>query len=341
MILLPRKRLIHPQFRTFRDLDEAMRLSNPEDGHSIDLTCDLTVRNSSGKIEGRSSFRCHSFTRQFIDYLLVQSRGGTASAKDWAGNTRTVFGWTNSPYTSYNFYCPGGVRSGVTQWWLGPVVGAGTTAPTINDFQMEKPVPHGTAAANLSAATGTYTSRDYGTAYGPNTFSITHSGKNWTSNQWRGYLLQFTSGAANGLEFPIFWNGTNAVYTFESYGSSFDQYPYCPTAFPPADPGATANYVLKTYGQLLHSNVAFTTPSDDGALQSKFSISRDFTNNQGGAFTISELGLMAVLTSYRDYPSTSTLTWYNYLMIRDVIAGGVVLQNTQVLTVTYNIIVNA
>ena len=53
------------------------------------------------------------------------------------------------------------------------------------------------------------------------------------------------------------------------------------------------------------------------------------------------MGLQTILTSYRDYPSTSILTWYNYLMIRDVIAGGVTLQNTQVLTVTYNIVVNA
>jgi len=92
-------------------------------------------------------------------------------------------------------------------------------------------------------------------------------------------------------------------------------------------------YVIETLiahgvagGQLQYSEVTFGDPASDAAT-SQFTITRDFANGSGGAITVNEIALY--VKGYK-YP-----TPYYFMIIRDVIAGGINVPNGQTLTVNY------
>jgi len=322
MIIAPSKKLIVPPYKRFRSLDEAMRKA--DDGHSIDLWATVEVKDPNGFSQGRTSFRCHSFLKQFIDYLVSKTREGWIASVDWAGNSRSIQSTgLSSPTLSFDM--------ATSIPWQGPCVGTGLTAPTINDYKLEKPVWHGTGAANLSVYSGTATS----TYWTDPIHYVSKTAAGWTVNAFANMTLAYTSGAANGWEGRIDNNTATLCYTGQTgfAGNGNHQ-----QAFPTANPGATPTFVVKNYGQLTYSTIAISVPTDDGALQSKFSISRDFTNNQGGNFTVNECGLhasMAVGTI------GSYIHSFPFLIVRDVLGSPVTLANGQIMTLTYNFICNA
>jgi len=93
------------------------------------------------------------------------------------------------------------------------------------------------------------------------------------------------------------------------------------------------NYVVETPiahgtggGELQYGAVAFGAPASD-ATTSQFTITRDFANASGGAITVNEIALY--VKGYK-YP-----TAYYFMIIRDVIAGGIAVPDGQTLTVNY------
>ncbi len=95
------------------------------------------------------------------------------------------------------------------------------------------------------------------------------------------------------------------------------------------------NYALGTLiahgvaaGQLQYSAVTFGAPASD-ATTSQFTITRNFANGSGGLITPTEIGLYVKAYLFN-------VTYY-FMIIRDVIAGGIAVPNGQTLTVNYRL----
>ncbi len=81
-------------------------------------------------------------------------------------------------------------------------------------------------------------------------------------------------------------------------------------------------------GQLQYSAVTFGAPASD-ATTSQFTITRNFANASGGLITPTEIGLYVKAYLFN-------VTYY-FMIIRDVIAGGIAVPNGQTLTVNYRL----
>lgn len=81
-----------------------------------------------------------------------------------------------------------------------------------------------------------------------------------------------------------------------------------------------------TAGRLQYGAVTFGAPASDATI-SQFTITRDFANASGGAITVNEIALY--VKGYK------FMTTYYFMIIRDVIAGGIAVPNGQTLTVNY------
>ena len=79
-------------------------------------------------------------------------------------------------------------------------------------------------------------------------------------------------------------------------------------------------------GQLQYSAVTFGAPASD-ATTSQFTITRNFANGSGNSITVNEVALY--VEGYK-YP-----TEQKFMIIRDVIAGGIPVPDGQTLTVNY------
>lgn len=93
------------------------------------------------------------------------------------------------------------------------------------------------------------------------------------------------------------------------------------------------NYAIETLiahgvgaGQLQYSAVTFGAPASD-ATTSQFTITRNFANGSGAAITVNEIALYD--------KGNKLLDAYYFMVIRDVIAGGISVPNGQTLTVNY------
>jgi hypothetical protein len=87
-------------------------------------------------------------------------------------------------------------------------------------------------------------------------------------------------------------------------------------------------------GQLQYGNVAFGLPTATAVL-SYFTITRDFSNASGGAITVNEIGLVTLMNPIMLLYTSSRPAAVYALVIRDVIAGGVTINNGETLTVNY------
>lgn len=102
--------------------------------------------------------------------------------------------------------------------------------------------------------------------------------------------------------------------------------------------GSTAptinDYVMETLiahgvgaGQLQYGAGTYGAPAYD-ATTSQFTITRNFANSSGGAITVNEIGLYVT--------AWDTAVKY-FMVLRDVIGGGISVPNGQTLTVNYRI----
>jgi len=141
--------------------------------------------------------------------------------------------------------------------------------------------------------------------------------------------------------------GANAPYSVRDTGNTLrDIYMTCYTFAADAGAGVVTqgiivgtgttaptinDYVIETIiahgagaGQLQYSAVTFGAPASD-ATTSQFTITRNFANASGGAITVNEIAL---------YVEAWGTTYY-FMIIRDVIDGGIAVPDGQTLTVNY------
>lgn len=86
-------------------------------------------------------------------------------------------------------------------------------------------------------------------------------------------------------------------------------------------------------GTLEYGAVTFGAPTSD-ATTSQFTVTRNFVNASGGAITVNEIALYVL--AYGDkLPSEDKTNTKNFMIIRDVISGGIAVANGQTLTVNY------
>jgi len=84
-------------------------------------------------------------------------------------------------------------------------------------------------------------------------------------------------------------------------------------------------------GQLQHGDVAFGLPASDPTT-SQFTITRNFANASGGSITVNEIGLYVRARAVNYYGSYED---QYFMVIRDIIAGGIAVPDGQTLTVNY------
>jgi len=125
------------------------------------------VRRPDGTIREQGAKRAESFTRQFMDLLLVSMLGAPESQgleiKDVAGNNQWI------RHSIYTFRCNALANDDL----FGMVVGTGSTAPTISDYAMETQIADGVGGGEL----------EYGNqAYGLPTSNLTTSHFTLTRN---------------------------------------------------------------------------------------------------------------------------------------------------------------
>lgn len=88
-------------------------------------------------------------------------------------------------------------------------------------------------------------------------------------------------------------------------------------------------------GRLQYGAVTFGAPSND-ALTAQFTVTRNFANGSAGGVTVNEAGIYC---QCRDSLGTgiSSVNLTSVMIIRDVIAGGILVPNGQTLTINYRI----
>ena len=111
---------------------------------------ELIVRDKRGKITEKRVLKSESFVRQFLELLWIQTNqiGPTTpySMRNTANVLKSVYNYFSS------FRCDAG--SGIVTH--GIIVGTGTLAPTINDYALQTPIAHGTAASQLQYSAVTF-----------------------------------------------------------------------------------------------------------------------------------------------------------------------------------------
>lgn len=312
-IMTPSRKIINPgsrgMFVTLADLRRGKEIK-PSDV-AINLTMDLSVRDSKKKLIGHERVPCRSFNATWMRILKLLMLPNEASLNQSAGDMLQPMGLVDDE----NLY----VISEADAYfdWIGPVIGVGTTAQTANDTRMEKQITHGSVAPNASVLTGTTH------ATSSTTERVYDDGNNsFTNNQYNHYFVEITSGALTGEERII-------IDTVDST-PDYLRVAYSEKAGHFASEPDNVTYKIKTYGQMVHGSVGITEPEDDGSLTSTMTITRTFANGCGSTINVTEFGLKIKMSS--DLPVGFSAF---PLVIRDVRETAVAVANGQELTLTY------
>lgn len=87
-------------------------------------------------------------------------------------------------------------------------------------------------------------------------------------------------------------------------------------------------------GQMQYGDVAFGLPTASGSV-SHFTVTRDFANASGGTITVNEIALyVRALSSEPGYYYKRESIWA-FMIIRDIITGGIDVPDGETLTVNY------
>lgn len=295
---------------------------------SLRIFAEVKITNPYGEVVMREKFECHSFVSNFSKMLYRAMSNQTAFS---------LIGITGSVYTLYDgvtsdastlFNCNAAKPGTIPQTFFGPVIGLGTTTPTVDDISIKKILGHGTLAPSGSLVSGTVSS---GTIT-----SLFVSGTPWAANAYRNCICQATSGPNNGLSKYICNNTNNQLqfYSTDRGTSENVEVFEWPNAWAS---GHTFNVL--TYGQVVHSDsVTITAVVDNGVDTCTLAISRAFTNSRADSedYTITEFGLIAKAGT----TSTAVVNseGRSFLIARDVISPGINLVNTFTLTLTYSLV---
>jgi len=311
-------------YRKFKSLEEATKALILPSDHLMEMHANVVVKNRDRKIVHETNFRCESFVGNFMKMLQsgITGSNGSESTVDVSGVSKPILGVSSygdqylnmSEENGSNYY---DVR--------GPVIGTGLTSPTISDYKLEEQLVHGAwlPDADVEGITRTATAN----SSIDTTYISTYP---WTTAQWRGYFIHFTSGALSGQEFYIYHNNTSNL----THRVSSPE--YLSFALPQEADGMT--FVIKTYGAFTAGSVSFTAPTLDSGTTSKMVISRTWINGTGQDFDgttyskISEFGLYCKCHNQDEvyYPST-------VLIARDIQNPGITVLAGEEITLTYTI----
>ncbi len=107
---------------------------------------ELIVRNKRGEITDRQVMLSKSFVKQFLQFLWLHCLYLPQGSGQWQYFVKDVDGnLQNMGCSYYDWNCNGPINDAT----YGIMVGTGTTAPTINDYQMETKIAHGVGAGQM------------------------------------------------------------------------------------------------------------------------------------------------------------------------------------------------
>jgi hypothetical protein len=120
------------------------------DPGEVAAVVELTVRDKNGRITHREEMVSRSFVRQWLELLYIQA----LSVFYYTGYTvKDIYGVLQEVSRSgTNFTC----NAGIGEQRYGVVIGTGTTAPDINDYQMESLIEHGTGVGQMECSAVTF-----------------------------------------------------------------------------------------------------------------------------------------------------------------------------------------
>ncbi|MBA7677148.1 hypothetical protein ES703_85397 [subsurface metagenome] len=111
---------------------------------------ELTVKDKDGRVTDHRLMRSKSFVRQFLELLWIQAyQVPELICMDVRDTSNVVQDICESGYTF-------AANAGDTDDTFGPIVGTGTTAPTIDGYAIETKIAHGVGAEDLQYGTVTW-----------------------------------------------------------------------------------------------------------------------------------------------------------------------------------------
>ena len=116
----------------------------------IGAILELTVRDKGGKVTEKRALKSKSFVRQFLELLWVAFQNLDYRSGRWCAD---VYGGYACVRADRRLWSAGG---GIGETSRGILVGAGTNAPTINDYTIQTLIPHGTGPGQLQYSAVTF-----------------------------------------------------------------------------------------------------------------------------------------------------------------------------------------
>lgn len=115
------------------------RISRPQPG-DFDVLMELILTDKNGKVQNKRKMRCESFTRQFIDALLIAMAFSERLTSTDMGGTSAYLAITT---TNIN------VNASSSDDTRGILIGTGTTSVAVDDYTMETLIADGTGTGQL------------------------------------------------------------------------------------------------------------------------------------------------------------------------------------------------
>lgn len=265
-----------------------------------------------------------------LAYMMIQGghtsngRTTTVSIRATSANLPTGSDLDSGPLTGHDWFTVGGVYV--------PMGG----------YQIQS----GTTYAVVIRSTNGQFNWNYKNGSSSLSASSTDSGSSWTSGTTQFYFQTFSlSGGGDFMAKDTGGTYRPLVYAGDDYATSVALDVLATSGVVTfgtrVGTGNTAvtitDYALQTpvaegtgSGQMAHGAVTFGSPAADSTT-SQFTITRNFTNSSGGSMTINEIGLYC----RNFYSIEASLTVGYFMIIRDVIGGGIAVPNGQTLTVNY------
>ena len=145
--------------------------------------------------------------------------------------------------------------------------------------------------------------------------------------RWYGYPVRDTSNTVRQVQADEESMRADALATVTTYGIAVGTGDTAPDIDDHALEAQIAHGIGA--GELQYSDMAIAHPAYD-ATTSQLTVTRDFANGSAGTVTVYEIGLILTMQEIDD-------TTRYFLVIRDVIVGGIAVPTGQTLTVNYRI----
>lgn len=123
---------------------------------SLAIYYDMVISKEEKKIKIFKKRPCKSFVKQFCEILLIGFSSMRNQTMVDTSNTSRAFLSGDGPFVESELLWNTGLFAGVGVTSYGPLLGSGVTAVTINDYDMETLIAHGTGAGELQYSATTF-----------------------------------------------------------------------------------------------------------------------------------------------------------------------------------------